>query len=331
MLETPDIQEELILNLIKDQYGLEVVSIEHLPIGADKNTAVYKTVIKDGKILYAKLRLGDFNKTSVLIPKFLCDCNIKQVIEPIISVNNNPWATNNSLSLVLCPYIEGRDGFEHAISDLQWVELGTILKKLHTIKVPDELRIDIPQEKYSDGSRISAKKFLNSIEQDAFEEPIAMRLSTFMKSHKSKIENIINRAEELAQILKGQNLEYVLCHGDIHAGNVFIDKENNLHVVDWDTLVVAPKERDLMFIGGGIGEWNKEYQSKLFYQGYGQTSINQQALSYYRYERIVEDIVDYCEQIFLTDKGGRNRKALLEGFINQFLPNSVVEIAVTQK
>jgi hypothetical protein len=30
------------------------------------------------------------------------------------------------------------------------------------------------------------------------------------------------------------------------------------------------------------------------------------ALAYYRYERIVQDVAIYCEQLFLTNEGGRS-------------------------
>jgi spectinomycin phosphotransferase len=36
------------------------------------------------------------------------------------------------------------------------------------------------------------------------------------------------------------------------AGTLIVDKENALYIVDWDTLIFAPVERDLMFIGAGI-------------------------------------------------------------------------------
>jgi len=35
-----------------------------------------------------------------------------------------------------------------------------------------------------------------------------------------------------------------------------------------------------------------------------QTQIDSIALAYYRYERIIQDIAAYCEQILLTDSSG---------------------------
>ncbi len=82
-----------------------------------------------------------------------------------------------------------------------------------------------------------------------------------------------------------------------------------------------------MFIGGGVGgAWNTTREETLFYRGYGQTEINRVALAYYRFERIVEDIVEFCERL-LTDEGGENRAVGLGKFVRQIGPNNVVEIA----
>ncbi|MDQ2996735.1 MAG: aminoglycoside phosphotransferase family protein, partial [Chloroflexota bacterium] len=101
-----------------------------------------------------------------------------------------------------------------------------------------------------------------------------------------------------------------------------------LFIVDWDTLILAPKERDLMFVGAGIDAvWRSERERALFYQGYGAAKIDSQALAYYRYERIVEDIVAYCQQLLLTDEGGQDRQEGLRQLVGQFEPGAVIEIA----
>jgi spectinomycin phosphotransferase len=61
-----------------------------------------------------------------------------------------------------------------------------------------------------------------------------------------------------------------------------------LYIVDWENPILAPKERDLMFIGGGIDHlWKNKQDEAVFYEGYGQTKINMRALAFYRYERVI--------------------------------------------
>ena len=141
------------------------------------------------------------------------------------------------------------------------------------------------------------------------------------------IQNMVSRAEELAQKLQHESPHFVLCHSDIHAGNVLIDENNTLYIIDWDDPILAPKERDLMFISGGVGNvWNNADEAMLFYQGYGATEINRDILTYYRYERIIEDIAIYSQQLLLTE-GGKNRAQMYEHFMAMFEPNGVVAIA----
>ena len=103
--------------------------------------------------------------------------------------------------------------------------------------------------------------------------------------------------------------------------------DNELTIVDWDEPILAPKERDLMFIGGGVGGiWNNDQEVAWFYQGYGQTDIDLVALSYYRYQRIVVDIAGCAEQIFGMQGSVEERQKGL-GLVRQFLPNNVVDIA----
>ena len=66
MLEKPAIEDFLIKDCLKDQYGLRDVILEFLPIGNDVNTAVYKVLANKTSHLYLKLRRNDFNKASVI-------------------------------------------------------------------------------------------------------------------------------------------------------------------------------------------------------------------------------------------------------------------------
>ncbi|NOG51705.1 MAG: phosphotransferase [Chloroflexi bacterium] len=117
----------------------------------------------------------------------------------------------------------------------------------------------------------------------------------------------------------------IVCHGDIHVGNVLITPDGMLYLVDWDTLVYAPKERDLMFVGAGLGSSDPlgpDAQAALFYEGYGPVQVDLSALAYYRCERIVEDIAAYCDLILLTLPDNTDRANGLAQLASQFAPEA---------
>jgi spectinomycin phosphotransferase len=78
-------------------------------------------------------------------------------------------------------------------------------------------------------------------------------------------------------------------------------------VIDWDDVMLAPKERDFIFFGeaptdGSVGR-------PPFFQGYGETEIDWIALAYYRWERVVQDLIECARTVFLRDDLGEETKA----------------------
>jgi spectinomycin phosphotransferase len=136
------------------------------------------------------------------------------------------------------------------------------------------------------------------------------------------------RADELARSLQDQSLEFVLCHSDAHPGNYLVADNNDFYLVDWDNPILAPKERDLMFIGTGMsGDQPGGREEFLFFQGYGAVEVNREALGYYRYERIIQDIAEFCKQLLLSKAGGDDREQAYAFFTSSFAPGKEVEAA----
>jgi spectinomycin phosphotransferase len=215
------------------------------------------------------------------------------------------------------------------MSEQQWFEFGAAVKRFHTADIPARLTRNIQKDDFSPQWRDMVNMFLARTEKETFREPVAIELADVLRSKHDELLEIIKRTEQLAHMLREQPLEFILCHSDIHGYNLFIDQRGALYIVDWDGLMFAPKERDLMFIGGGHGDsgYAPQEEETMFYQGYGQTEINQIALTYYRYERIIMDIADDCDIIFQSDEGEETRKDVLEDAKNKFLPDSYIEIA----
>jgi spectinomycin phosphotransferase len=159
-------------------------------------------------------------------------------------------------------------------------------------------------------------------------DAIGRVLQNFLILNKHTIARLIESADRMHQRLQPDPSDFVLCHTDLHAGNVLIDSSGRLFVIDWDAPMLAPKERDLMFIGGGVGNvWNQPLEAEKFFEGYGRTRIDWQMLAFYRFDRILEDIAIYIETLLVGSCEGSDRQQILQHFLDLFSPRGVVEIA----
>ena len=329
MLTKPDIADELIISRLQDEYDLNVSTLTFLPLGADMGTAVYRIVADDGAACayFLKLRKG-FDEISVTVPLFLKSQGIKEIIAPLETKSNRGWADFGEYKIILYPFIEGKNGFEMELSDSHKRTFGTALKAIHSAQLPQELKKQIPQESYSPKFREQVKEFQRQVENTTFSDINAAKLADFIKSKRAEIDRLIKRTEELASELQSQSHELVLCHTDIHGGNILITNDNQFYIVDWDAPLLAPKERDLMFIGGGIDDiWKSKRDESIFYEGYGKADIDFTVMAYYRYERVIEDLAAYAEQLLLTNEGGADREEAYRRFTGNFEPDQTIEIA----
>ena len=158
--------------------------------------------------------------------------------------------------MILYPFVEGINAYQVDLSDRQWVDFGAALKKIHATALPPELVNRIQQETYDPKGRETVRTFLERIDHEPFDDPIAAELAAFLKLKRGEILDLVEQAERLVQSLQAQPTPNTLCHCDIHAGNLLIDANEAIYIVDWDNPLLAPKERDLMAVGGALmGNW----------------------------------------------------------------------------
>jgi spectinomycin phosphotransferase len=325
MLEQPDLPDEQLVACVRDQYGLHAVNIAFLPVGADVHTAAYRVVAADGTTYFLKVRLANFGDTAVAVPAVLHVQDIRQLIAPIATRAGQLWATLDGLTVILYPFVAGRNGYDVSLSERQWLEFGAACKAIHGAPLPPALQGRLKRETYTPRWRAIVRTYQARVEDSAWDDPAAAGLAAFMRERRAQISQLVAQAERLGRVLQAREPNLVLCHSDLHPGNILVGDDGALYIVDWDDPILAPKERDLMFIGGGF--WNTPQQEELFYRGYGPVAIDPIALAYYRYERIVQDIAVYCEQLLQTDIGGADRAQALHWLTGSFLPGHDVDMA----
>jgi spectinomycin phosphotransferase len=172
-------------------------------------------------------------------------------------------------------------------------------------------------EAYDGKYRNSVKKILKETRNES--NNIIINFFDVLKENERIIIEMIDCLEKISSELGKKSKRTCLCHGDIHAGNLLINKDS-FYIIDWDTIILAPKEKDLMFIGGDIGnKWKKDEEIEYFYKGYGkELKIDINLIKYYRYERIIQDIYEFHQQIMNIETNEEERKKALN-----YLKNSL--------
>jgi spectinomycin phosphotransferase len=107
--------------------------------------------------------------------------------------------------------------------------------------------------------------------------------------------------EKLAEVLQARTFPYVICHADLHPANLLCDRHGHVFVIDWDEVLLAPKERDFIFL--------RHPQAEAFFQGYGQAEIDWILLTYYLWERVVQDLIACAQDVCFKDDWGEEARA----------------------
>jgi spectinomycin phosphotransferase len=259
-----------IATLVEQAWKLRVRTVERLTGGLDPDAATYDVVAEQNRY-FVKVRR---TPADVTVPRYLEDQGITAVVAPLEEL------MEDGVQVLLYPFVDGTDCWIPGLTDDQYVEYGRILAAIHAAKAPD----NVPEETF-----------------DPHSIPLlgtrTGQLLELLRPHARHLDLLIERAEALrADVAATPPRDRVLCHGDIHSGNMLSTKDGQLSIVDWDAPILAPRERDLVFVLEG--PWGDqpatEHQKALFYKGYGRYDVHRPTLDYYYVERIVDDIGQFA-------------------------------------
>jgi spectinomycin phosphotransferase len=208
-----------------------------------------------------------------------------------------------------------------------------VVRQVHAVPPAPELTRTVGREAFRPAGCEVAAGLEALLATAAPEDGVAWELAAFWRPRREAVRALVDRADATGRRLARSAAPWVLCHGDLHTWNVLVDAERRLWVVDWDEAVLAPKERDLMFVVGGIGRGLVgPGDTECFFQGYGQAAVDRHLLAYYRCAWAVQDIAAYAEQVLLSPElGAESRRAALDGFKRLFEPGNVVELAAASR
>lgn len=91
MRDPPDLRHETLAAALGAGYGIDVGSLEFLPIGNDSRSWVYAVHAAAGAAYFLKVRTNMDNEASLVLPRDLRDRGAPHVVAPLWTTAGTLW------------------------------------------------------------------------------------------------------------------------------------------------------------------------------------------------------------------------------------------------
>jgi len=250
-------------------WGVAVTSLEYRPVGfgshhwvATDDQGLRHFVTVDA--LSSESRIGDevsalglHLRRALEAATDLRALGCSFVVAPITTRAGDPFVQFSSYSVALYPFIEGRSfSFEESFREADRDQvLGAVLG-LHRVPIaairpPETEGFVVPGLDQLDRS-------MHHDGEEGSNGPHAAVAARLLIDNEAEIERLIARYRALVAQYLSDPAPVVLTHGEIHPGNV-METSKGWVIVDWDTVLLAPPERDLWRLAQGSGSVLRAY------------------------------------------------------------------------
>ena len=177
----------------------------------------------------------------------------------------------------VAPFVEGTSSsFGEYESAAERRRMAELVGRLHV--AGDRIPADLPRrDDCSIPSRAVLDEALATLDEPWDTGPFADAARVLLADRADTVDARLRRYDALAERVRGRAESWVVTHGEPHRANVMVDALRRTRLVDWDTTLVAPRERDLcMVLDEELTGWS-EYLSVV-----GDVSLDAEALELYR-------------------------------------------------
>ncbi|HOU41014.1 MAG TPA: phosphotransferase [Promineifilum sp.] len=335
MLDQSPLSDDTLLACARERFGRPAVAITFLPLGYDANAWAYR--LEADKAYFLKVRRGPAALPGLLAPRAVADAGIDGVLTPLPTTDGALWAALGDFTVTLQPFVAGRDAWDSGLSDAQWLAFGNLLRRVHALPVPPALAAHLVLERFVPDDMA----FMPALAAHAHgaahvhgprpDDPLAAGLAACWRQHETTIATLQHQAAVLGEQLRRADPPRVLCHADAYLGNVLVGDDGRLWLIDWDGAALAPRERDLMFVFGGIAAGQAgPRETALFVRGYGPVAPDAAALTYYRCAWVLQDLASFGHTVLDAAAGEATRREALRLFKSNFAPGELAALALSR-
>lgn len=211
---------------------------------------------------------------------------------------------------LLYPFIEGETIGNRDLTQQQIKEFAQIIATLHSFGEEIPFPTELLKETFEIPFVKSLEEVIRCDTEGASEE-----LRSFPEGRREMVERWIGRIKELSEKMKSASWTMVLCHTDLHHWNLM--QEENLLLIDWEGLKLAPAEADMIFLTDR--PYFKQFM-EVYQQYHGEYRMNKDALLFYQLRRKLEDIWEFTEQLLYEELDAKEKDKII-GFLTDLTDN----------
>jgi hypothetical protein len=287
-----------LIGSLTDGWGFEVETIDYASVGFGS----YHWVATDASgtrgfvtvdDLERKPWLGDTRESVFdgLVRAFgsavsLRDAGLDFVLAPILTSDGEAVRRIGPRhSVALFPFVDGRAGqhFEYDTAHERAAVLAMFAQLHQATSAVDSIARTIDLDLPGRSHLVSG---LQEVRQRWSGGPFSEPARQALASHASEVAELLGLLDRLSREVVKRSPDWVVTHGEPHALNV-IRTDVGQWLVDWDTVAVAPAERDLWMLVGDTGDDATAYVDSTGHQP------DHLALDFFRLMWDLNDLAEY--------------------------------------
>lgn len=246
-------------------YSVRPSSLEYLPVGfgshhwrvAGHNGQSLFLTIDD---LHAKLASADDTHSAAFkrLSRALATAKILRdrvglcfVVAPLAAQDGSlTQRLTDRYSLAVFPMLDGITPAANGefTSDADRAAVLSLLITLH--RVDSSVTSDVGQDDFVVPGRAELMAAMADLAHPWNAGPYGERARSLLSAYAGEVIALLDVYDHLAEKVSRERERMVITHGEPHAANVIVAADG-YRLVDWDTVLVAPPERDLGMVGGG--------------------------------------------------------------------------------
>lgn len=264
MLSAPgDLAEEALAGALEREWGIGVATLayqaigwgsHHWEVGGADGTRWFVTVdeLEQKRLAASESADEGFARLTASLSSAVAlkDAGLDFVLAPLPLASGEPAARlGERFAVAVYPFVQGESFSWGEWAPGQRTRMAEMLAAVHM--APAEARRCALAEEF-------AIPFRDDLEAGCSGRgisdrgPYALPLARLLTEHATAIRRTLHRYDDLVVTARAMPARSVLTHGEPHPGNTMLTADG-WRLIDWDTALIAPPERDLWSLDPGDG------------------------------------------------------------------------------